>query len=185
MARVKAGGGATPSGASVPLTAEATKPPIEPTEGQKRDFQAASAKVTESFGGALAGTTTVNSPAAAASMTALGSVTGIGTTIGVTGTPIPEKTSLHENPGLNQIFAKSAESEGEEVDVTWPEEIYGKPGSFSSYRVGPFNSKSRVRAGETRPQAMRRVLDELAQVAAYARTEAKREFLGHFKVAFE
>lgn len=73
---------------------------------------------------------------------------------------------------------------GQEFEASWPEEAYGKPGSFSSYRVGPFRAKGHVMPGETLPQAFERVMADLAVVAAKERIRARDAFLAHFEVAF-
>lgn len=74
--------------------------------------------------------------------------------------------------------------EGEEVSCTKGEEMYGKPGQFSTYRVGPFSGTTRVRAGETRAQARRRLMDELNAFADEERERAKKAFLSHYPNAF-
>ncbi len=71
------------------------------------------------------------------------------------------------------------------VEVTLGEEMYGKPGSFSSYRVGPFRAQGKVRPGETRVEAMKRLSGDLETVMALARDKARTEFCKHFAVAFE
>lgn len=74
--------------------------------------------------------------------------------------------------------------EGEEVTCTKGEEMYGKPGQFSTYRVGPFSGTTRVRPGETRAQARRRLMDELNAFADEERETVKKKFLAHFPTAF-
>lgn len=74
--------------------------------------------------------------------------------------------------------------EGDEVSCTKGEEMYGKPGQFSTYRVGPFSGTTKVRAGETRAQARRRLMDELNAFADEERERAKKAFLAHYPNAF-
>lgn len=74
--------------------------------------------------------------------------------------------------------------EGEEVTCTKGEEMYGKPGQFSTYRVGPFSGTTRVRPGETRSAARRRLMDELNAFADEERERAKKAFLSHYPNAF-
>lgn len=74
--------------------------------------------------------------------------------------------------------------EGEEVSATKGEEMYGKTGQFSSYRVGPFAGTTKVRPGETRMQARRRLMAELNEQADEERESAKRKFLAHLPTAF-
>lgn len=74
--------------------------------------------------------------------------------------------------------------EGDEVHATKGEEMYGKPGQFSTYRVGPFSGSTKVRPGETRAQARRRLMDELHAFADEEREIAKKKFLAHFPNAF-
>jgi hypothetical protein len=80
----------------------------------------------------------------------------------------PNKTWVHE---VTEV--------GEQFEVVRAEEMYGLKGTFSSYRVGPFKAWGRVGPGETRPQAMRRVLDELAIVAQQERERVREEFMAH------
>lgn len=82
-------------------------------------------------------------------------------------------------------MAKPETSTGDEVEVTWAEEMYGKQGTFSSYRVGPFRIKGRVMTGETRLAAMKRLMDDLAEIAKAERERARAAFCAHFPVAFE
>jgi hypothetical protein len=96
---------------------------------------------------------------------------------------IAEKRNLDDLP-RHASTRFGADDEGDEIEVTHPEEMYGLKGTFSSYRVGPFTAKTRIRPGETRPQAIRRVLDELEKVAAEERPRARDAFLKHFEVAF-
>jgi hypothetical protein len=73
---------------------------------------------------------------------------------------------------------------GEEVTVTKGEEMYGKSGQFSTYRVGPFSMTTKVLPDETRPQAMRRAMNELNAFADEERENVKQRFLSHFPKAF-
>lgn len=70
--------------------------------------------------------------------------------------------------------------EGDEVVATHPEEMYGKQGTFSSYRVGPFVLKTKLRGGETRTAVMRKLLAELREIANEEREKAHAEFCSHF-----
>ena len=72
----------------------------------------------------------------------------------------------------------------EEVTATIGEELYGKPGSFSSYRVGPIGGRTRVLPGETRMMAYRRLREELAQMMNEERELRRAEFLGAVQKAF-
>lgn len=80
--------------------------------------------------------------------------------------------------------ALESQDEGEEIDATRGEDMYGKPGSFSSFRVGPFSGKTRVRPGETRVTAGQRLRAEFAQLAAEEYAIRLPEFLANWvKVA--
>ena len=74
--------------------------------------------------------------------------------------------------------------EGDEVTCTKGEEMYGKPGQFSTYRVGPFTETTRVRPGETREQARKRLMDSLHAFFDAEREIAKKKFLAHYPNAF-
>lgn len=78
----------------------------------------------------------------------------------------------------------SKKDEGDEVSYTKGEEMYGKPGQFSTYRVGPFTSSTRVRAGETRVEALRRLSLEMETFMTEERERAKKAFLAHYPNAF-
>lgn len=102
---------------------------------------------------------------------------------------------MPKEPGTGEMFsnidkiattpaAVSNASTGDTFTVTIGEEMYGKTGTFSSYRVGPFTAQGRVREGETLSGAMKRVLAELAAVAAAERLRADAEFKSHFKNTF-
>jgi hypothetical protein len=75
-------------------------------------------------------------------------------------------------------------AEGERITVTRGEEMFGKPGSFSTYRVGPFTVEGRVRPGENYQMATARLLAELNQVFDAAFDVARAKFLAHFEKAF-
>lgn len=74
--------------------------------------------------------------------------------------------------------------EGLEVHYTKGEEMYGKPGQFSTYRVGPFSSSTTVRPGETRVDALRRLSKEMNEFFDEERERAKQAFLSHYPKAF-
>lgn len=74
--------------------------------------------------------------------------------------------------------------DGEEVVYVAAEEMYGKTGTFSSYRVGPITLKTRVRAGETHFAAYERLRAEGAKAMEAERAAKDAEFKGHFKTAF-
>ncbi len=73
------------------------------------------------------------------------------------------------------------ESQSEEVSWTHGEELYGKQGTFSQYRVGPFTGKTRVRAGETHAAALRRLKAEIGAEADVERAAAHERFMAHWK----
>lgn len=73
---------------------------------------------------------------------------------------------------------------GEPVRATYPEEVYGLKGTFSSYRVGPFSSETTVRPGEGRVDAFARLMRDLHEVAKAERVKARDAFLDHLNVAF-
>lgn len=97
------------------------------------------------------------------------------------------KDDLAKEPFVASVRQVDPTSEvgGLEIDACWAEEMYGKQGSFSSYRVGPFRTKDRVRPGETRAAAFARVMAELEVVAKAERIRARDAFVAHFPVAFE
>lgn len=72
----------------------------------------------------------------------------------------------------------------DEVTATHPEEMYGKPGTFSSYRVGPFVLKATVRPEETRLMVMDRLNAELREIANKEREKARADFLAFLPKAF-
>lgn len=75
--------------------------------------------------------------------------------------------------------------QGDEVTYTKGEEMYGKPGQFSTYRVGPFSLTTRVRSGETRLDALRRLSKEMETFFVEERDRAKKAFLAHYPTAFQ
>ena len=72
--------------------------------------------------------------------------------------------------------------EGDEISVSGGEEQYGKPGTYSSYTVGPIATKDRVRKGETKADAIRRVLALLRQLYAEERARKHAEFAAQYEV---
>lgn len=74
---------------------------------------------------------------------------------------------------------------GDVVEAVLGEEMYGMKGTFSSYRVGSISGKTTVEPGETRKEALRRLLADLREVQAEERIRAKEAFLSHFPTAFE
>lgn len=82
----------------------------------------------------------------------------------------------------NKAFA--TDPGGSEVTYTSGEEMYGKQGSFSSYRVGPVTIRDRCREGETIVQAIARLRADAAAIMAEERVSKDREFKAHFKAAF-
>lgn len=82
--------------------------------------------------------------------------------------------------GFVGFMHSSIADEDEPVTATRGEEMYGKPGTFSSYRIGPFTTSSKIRKGETRATAYVRLLDALRQVAAEERKKAHEEWSSHF-----
>lgn len=70
--------------------------------------------------------------------------------------------------------------DAEPVTATRGAELYGKPGTFSTYTIGPFTMRTSPRAGETRAQAMGRLLEEMREVAAIEREKMHAEFVHHF-----
>lgn len=88
---------------------------------------------------------------------------------------------------MNTIVQNYASPEfipGDEISVTIGEELYGKPGSFSSYRVGPLGGTTRVQPGETRADAYRRLRADLAAMLVEEREARRAEFLAGLQKAF-
>jgi hypothetical protein len=85
---------------------------------------------------------------------------------------------------LPTIAAFGGEDVGEEITATSGEEMYGKQGSFSSYRVGPLSLKTTVRPGETKLDAYRRLRADLAMMMAEERVAKRDEFVANFPKAF-
>jgi hypothetical protein len=75
--------------------------------------------------------------------------------------------------------------EGETISYTKGEEMYGKTGFFSSYRVGPFTETTKVRPGETKAEARRRLAEEVNAFADEERERSKAKFMGHLPNAFQ
>lgn len=73
---------------------------------------------------------------------------------------------------------------GDEVEVTKPEEMYGKTGTFCSYRVGPFRLKARTKPGQTRMELFAILYAEVNAMADIARETEKAKFLSHLPGAF-
>lgn len=71
--------------------------------------------------------------------------------------------------------------EGEEVTWTHGEELYGKQGTFSQYRVGPFTGRTRVGPGETHAAALQRLKTQLRAEADEERAAAHERFMAHWK----
>lgn len=109
---------------------------------------------------------------------------------GKTSSPLeaPEKEVMIKDlpkPGFTPPSGPSQlGDEGDEVTCTKGEEMYGKPGQFSTYRVGPFTETTRVRPGETREQARKRLMDSLHAFFDAEREIAKKKFLAHYPNAF-
>jgi hypothetical protein len=80
--------------------------------------------------------------------------------------------------------ASGGADEDEPVTATHGEEMYGKTGTFSSYRVGPFTSSTKVRRGESRGSAYARLLGELRDVAKVEREKAHADWAAHFTTHF-
>ncbi len=98
--------------------------------------------------------------------------------------PIPEPPRPVPSLSLPALPGVDDPEVGQEVEGTRGEEMYGKPGTFSSYRVGPFTGRTRIRPGETRVLALCRLLKEFAEVAKVERDLRHDECISHFaKVA--
>lgn len=83
------------------------------------------------------------------------------------------------------IAARSGNPDaGDTVNITIGEEMYGKQGTFSSYRVGPVSGSTRIRESETRGEAIRRLRAELAVEFDAERELKKAEFIANFQKAF-
>src|SRR5262249_10354220 len=61
------------------------------------------------------------------------------------------------------------------VTVTWGVERFS-PINYSWFEVGPFQATTRVRPGESRVDAMKRVMSELSVFAEYERTQKAEAF---------
>lgn len=84
----------------------------------------------------------------------------------LTGKPLVETKPdwlRREEAGAPTVAEEGAD-EGEEVSVTYGEETYC-PVQYHSFHVGPFSGTTRVRAGETRPMALQRLVDDLREIA--------------------
>lgn len=66
--------------------------------------------------------------------------------------------------------------EGDTITVTWAEERYS-PVQYQSFGVGPFTLTGKVRAGETRGDALRRLSNELFAFAVEERANKSASFL--------
>jgi hypothetical protein len=98
--------------------------------------------------------------------------------------PPPVVNIVNQGPTSAPTDAELASGqEGSEVHVTKGEEMYGKTGTFSSYRVGPFSLTAKVGPGQTRLGVFRQLRQELEVMADEAREEAKKKFLAHFPTA--
>jgi hypothetical protein len=75
-------------------------------------------------------------------------------------------------------------ADADEVTYTTGEEMYGRQGTFSSYRVGPITLRSRLRPGETHAAALSRLRAEAAAFMVTEREAKDLEFKTHFKKAF-
>ena len=73
---------------------------------------------------------------------------------------------------------------GDEVTVELGEEMYGKPGAYSIYKTPAVSGKTRVRPGETRPEALARLAAELREFQDAQREISKARFLSHLEKAF-
>lgn len=85
---------------------------------------------------------------------------------------------------LEKVRLPESAAEGDEVEVTKPEEMYGKTGSFCSYRVGPFRLKARTQPGQTRMELWKILYAEVQAMADIARETEKAKFLSHLPGAF-
>jgi hypothetical protein len=85
---------------------------------------------------------------------------------------------------LAALLASDDADIGEPVEAVHGEEMYGKQGTFSSYRVGPFTSSTKIRKGETRASATRRLLEELEEIAKIERVRAHAAWAAHFTTNF-
>lgn len=74
---------------------------------------------------------------------------------------------------------------GEIVKVVLPEEMYGMKGTFCSYHCPSIAGETKIREGETRHMAGRRLANELRAVQDEERERSKRAFLAHLPKAFE
>jgi len=74
----------------------------------------------------------------------------------------------------------STQDRGEKVAVTWGEEMI-RIADFTNCHVGPFYGETTVREGETRLDAMRRLRDELAQLAEEERRRKVQSFMKFLK----
>jgi len=103
------------------------------------------------------------------------------------GHPLNGASAPQSLPGTAVSFsigAVASDDEGSEVTVTKAEEIYGRPNSFGSYRVGPFVLKAVCRQGESRLDLGRKLRAELETLAAEERVRARASYLAHLEKAF-
>ena len=87
------------------------------------------------------------------------------------------KTKAAPKPRATKAAAAATteETEGDNVTVTWGEWLI-QPVNFNSFRVGPFTASGRVRDGETRTAAARRLYDELNVFALQIAAETAASF---------
>jgi hypothetical protein len=62
------------------------------------------------------------------------------------------------------------------VTVTWGEELFS-PRQWHAYRVGPFTISAPLLKDETVTQAVKRLSDELAEIARAERVRKRQEYL--------
>lgn len=93
-----------------------------------------------------------------------------------TAAAIPSQESRDED-----VLGGSSE---EEITYTAGEEMYGKQGTFSSYRVGPITLRTRLRPRESHGAAYARLRADATAMMASEREVKDAEFKAHFKKAF-
>lgn len=173
--------------ASPPEGAAAPPPPVEPDP--EREAIQAEAREAEKPRAAIPPPPPPAAPPAEIASALGGSFFGNPSMVTQTPKPADAKPPTPAQIAKSAIEAARADvildagelgQEGDEVVATHPEEMYGKQGTFSSYRVGPFVLKTKLRGGETRTAVMRKLLAELRELANEEREKAHAEFCSHF-----
>ncbi len=193
MARIKMGA----DSASVPMVSAAAPPPdseriaiqsegASATEKAIQDRMNAAVATTRAKLATQEGVSTQDQIAEA--QKALGAGFFGGPPAVVPSSPAPSPTALAAAQAKTEVSAAPPPvfdvgfgDAGEEVTAVHGEELYGKQGTFSQYRVGPFTGRTKVRPGETHADAMRRLKGQLRAEADEERVAAHERFMAHWK----